>query len=119
MKKHVYLLFLVCICLLFIQPVVIQTIVQLKTIKIQLLKKSGRPSERLVTHDSCNIDRTKGHQCLHVHEITEAEGTQDAEADAEYDSAFKEAICGVQETVTCINEYMEEVRYEIEALESQ
>ncbi|XP_078172756.1 DNA repair REX1-B protein [Carex rostrata] len=88
------------------------------TVKIQVLKKSGRPSERIVMHDSCQLDNITGHQCVHVREITEAAGTEDAEADAEYDSALKEAICGVQEAVTCINEYMEEVRYEIEALES-
>lgn len=70
-------------------------------------------------HDSCQLDNITGHQCVHVREITEAAGTEDAEADAEYDNALKEAICGVQEAVTCINEYMEEVRYEIEALESE
>lgn len=56
---------------------------------------------------------------MHVHEITEAAGTEDAEADAEYDGALKEAICGVQDAVTNINEHLEEVRYEIEALESE
>ncbi|KAJ3686665.1 hypothetical protein LUZ61_015829 [Rhynchospora tenuis] len=89
------------------------------SIKIQVLKKSGRPSERLVMHDSCRFDNVKGHQCVHVQEITEAAGTEDAEAAAEYDGALKEAICGVQEAVTSINEYMEEVRYEIEALQSE
>lgn len=57
------------------------------------------------------------HECVHVHEITEAAGTEDAEADAEYDNALKEAIRGVQETVTAINEHLEEVRYEIAALQ--
>jgi hypothetical protein len=33
-------------------------------------------------------------------------------------SALKEAICRVQEAVTCINDYKEEARYEIEALET-
>lgn len=59
------------------------------------------------------------HVCVHVKEITEAAGTEDAEADAEYDAALKEAIQGVQEAVTNINEHIEEVRYEIEALEAE
>lgn len=59
------------------------------------------------------------HVCVHVKEITEAAGTEDAEADAEYDAALKEAIQGVQEAVTSINEHMEEARYEIDALDSE
>ncbi|KAL6850498.1 hypothetical protein ACP4OV_021125 [Aristida adscensionis] len=87
------------------------------TAKIQVLKKAGRPSDRLVNHDHCRSHCMAQHVCVHVKEITEAAGTEDAEADAEYDGALKEAIQGVQEAVTCINEHMEEVRYEIDALE--
>lgn len=84
-----------------------------------MLKKAGRPSERLVSHEDCRSHSTAQHVCVHVKEITEAAGTEDAEADAEYDAALKEAIQGVQEAVTSINEHMEEVRYEIEALEAE
>ncbi|KAH0454809.1 hypothetical protein IEQ34_016733 [Dendrobium chrysotoxum] len=86
------------------------------TAKIQILKKAGRPSERLVSHEHCRFSDTAKHECLHVREITEEDGTEDAEADAEYDSSLKEAIRGVQDAVTSINEHLEEVRYEIEAL---
>ena len=58
------------------------------------------------------------HECMNISEITEASGTEEAEADAEYDNALKEAIQGVQDAVTGINEHLEEVKYEIEALES-
>ncbi|CAO2833070.1 unnamed protein product [Amaranthus hypochondriacus] len=87
------------------------------TARIQVLKKAGRPSERLVSHENCLFKKPMQHQCVHVHELTDAAGTEEAEADAEYDNAFKEAMQGVQEVVTCINEYLEEVRYEIAALE--
>ncbi|KAG6573912.1 uncharacterized protein C19orf60 homolog [Cucurbita maxima] len=89
------------------------------TAQIQLLKKAGRPSERLVSHENCRFKTPREHECVHVHEITEASGTEEAEADAEYDNALKEAIKGVQEAVTTINEHMEEVRYEIAALEDK
>lgn len=82
-----------------------------------MLKKAGRPSERLVNHDKCKFKEPMQHECVHVHEITEAAGTEEAEADAEYDNALKEAIKGVQDAVTTINEHLEEVRYEIAALE--
>jgi hypothetical protein len=36
-------------------------------------------------HDSCQLDNITGHQCVHVCEITEAAGTEDVEADAEYE----------------------------------
>ncbi|XP_054811344.1 uncharacterized protein LOC129312694 [Prosopis cineraria] len=87
------------------------------TATIQLLKKAGRPSERLVSHENCTFTKPQEHECVHVHEITEAAGTEEAEADAEYDNALKEAIKGVQDTVTTINEHLEEVRYEIATLE--
>ncbi|KAH9295954.1 hypothetical protein KI387_039542 [Taxus chinensis] len=90
------------------------------TATIQVLKKAGRPSERLVTHERCQFkDRPFQHQCIHVNELTEATGLEDAEADAEYDAALNEAIRAVQETVTRINEHVEEIRYEIEELESR
>ncbi|XP_047338490.1 uncharacterized protein LOC124942110 [Impatiens glandulifera] len=89
------------------------------TANIQVLKKAGRPSERLVSHENCRFKKPMEHECVHLHEITEAAGTEDAEADAEYDNSLKEAIRGVQDTVTVINEHLEEVRYEIDALESQ
>lgn len=83
-----------------------------------MLKKAGRPSERLVNHEHCRSSSTSQHVCANLKEITEASGTEDAEADAEYDAALKEAIQGIQEAVTSINEHMEEVRYEIDALEA-
>ncbi|CAL5379736.1 unnamed protein product [Camellia sinensis] len=89
------------------------------TATIQVLKKAGRPSERLVSHENCGFKRPMQHECVHVHEITEAAGTEEAEADAEYDNALKEAIRGVQDAVTTINEHLEEVRYEIAALEAE
>lgn len=79
-----------------------------------MLKKAGRPSERLVNHEHCRSSSTSQHVCANLKEITEASGTEDAEADAEYDAALKEAIQGIQEAVTSINEHMEEVRYEID-----
>uniref|UniRef100_A0A803LK09 Uncharacterized protein n=1 Tax=Chenopodium quinoa TaxID=63459 RepID=A0A803LK09_CHEQI len=51
------------------------------TATIQVLKKAGRPSERVVTHEN--------------------------------------SVQGVQEAVTSINEHLEEIRYEIAALESE
>lgn len=86
-----------------------------QTATIQVLKKAGRPSERLVSHDKCKFKKAMEHECVHVHEITEAAGTEEAEADAEYNNALNEAIKGVQEAVTTINEHLEEVRYEIAA----
>ena len=91
----------------------------LKTATLQLLKKAGRPSERLVSHDNCKFTKPTEHECVHVKEITEASGTEEAEADAEYDNAVNEAIRGVQDAVMVINEHLEEVRYEIEALEAE
>ncbi|XP_048499005.1 uncharacterized protein LOC104883787 isoform X2 [Beta vulgaris subsp. vulgaris] len=89
------------------------------TARMQVLKKAGRPSERLVTHENCSYKKPAQHECVHVHELTDAAGTEEAEADADYDNAVKEAIKGVQEAVTSINEHLEEVRYEIAALESE
>ncbi|WOK95920.1 hypothetical protein Cni_G04627 [Canna indica] len=89
------------------------------TARIQILKKAGRPSERLLNHSSCQFKSPTQYACGHVHEIAKAAGTEDAEADVEYDSALKEAIRGVQDTVTSINDHLEEVHYEIEALESE
>ncbi|KAF8115236.1 hypothetical protein N665_0029s0075 [Sinapis alba] len=88
------------------------------TVTIQVLKKAGRPSERMLTHENCKFKKPMQHECVHLHEITEAAGTEEAEADAEYDNALKEAIRGVQDAVTCINEYLEDIRYEIAALEA-
>lgn len=56
---------------------------------------------------------------MHIQQITEASGTEEAEADSQYDNALKEAIKGVQDAVIAINEYLEEVRYEIAALEAE
>ncbi|KAL8555188.1 hypothetical protein ACS0TY_003122 [Phlomoides rotata] len=89
------------------------------TVTIQVLKKAGRPSERLVSHENCRFRQSTGHECVHIQQITEASGTEEAEADSEYDNALKEAIKGVQDAVIAINEYMEEVRYEIAALEAE
>lgn len=89
------------------------------TATIQVLKKAGRPSERLVSHEKCRFKNPMQHECVHVYEITEAAGTEEAEADAEYDNALKEAIRAVQDSVTAINDHLEEVRYEIAALEAE
>ncbi|KAI3448738.1 hypothetical protein Pfo_005403 [Paulownia fortunei] len=89
------------------------------TATIQVLKKAGRPSERLVSHENCRFRQSTGHECVHIQQITEASGTEEAEADAQYDNALKEAIKGVQDSVIAINEYLEEVRYEIAALEAE
>lgn len=89
------------------------------TATIQVLKKAGRPSERIVTHENCRFKKPMHHECVHVYELTDAAGTEEAEADAEYDNAVKEAVKGVQEAVTSINEHLEEIRYEIAALESE
>ncbi|XP_050208777.1 uncharacterized protein LOC126659527 [Mercurialis annua] len=89
------------------------------TATIQLLKKAGCPSERLVSHENCRFTKPMEHECVHVSEITEAAGTEEAEAIAEYGNALKEAIRGVQDAVTSINEYIEEVKYEIAALEAE
>ncbi|KAH7856624.1 hypothetical protein Vadar_003646 [Vaccinium darrowii] len=45
------------------------------TATIQVLKKAGRPSERLVSHEKCRFKKPMQHECVHVHEITEAAGT--------------------------------------------
>ncbi|XP_074310761.1 uncharacterized protein LOC141646732 [Silene latifolia] len=89
------------------------------TATLQVLKKAGRPSERLVSHENCKFKQPMVHECVHVHELTDEAGTEEAEADAEYDNALKEAIQRVQQAVTSINELLEEVRYEIAALESE
>ncbi|CAN6562089.1 uncharacterized protein LOC126582886 [Malus sylvestris] len=89
------------------------------TVTIQVLKRAGRPSERLVSHENCRFNRPMEHECVHLHEITEAAGTEEAEANAQYDNDLKEAIRGVQDAVTAINEHLEEVRYEIAALETE
>ncbi|KAK4406524.1 hypothetical protein Sango_0658900 [Sesamum angolense] len=89
------------------------------TATIQVLKKAGRPSERLVSHENCRFGQSTGHECVHIQQITEASGTEEAEADAQYDNALKEAIRGVQDAVIAINEYLEEVRYEIAALAAE
>ncbi|CAN4125156.1 unnamed protein product [Withania somnifera] len=89
------------------------------TATIQVLKRAGRPSERLVSHENCRFSKPTGHECMHIQKITEASGTEEAEADAEFDNALKEAIRGVQDAVTVINEHLEEVRYEIVTLEDQ
>lgn len=70
-----------------------------------------------MSHVNCKFNNMNVHECSHLNEITEEVGTEDAEADAEYTSALNEAIKGVQETVMIINDHLEEVRYEIEALE--
>ncbi|KAL1558865.1 hypothetical protein AAHA92_09277 [Salvia divinorum] len=89
------------------------------TATIQVLKKAGRPSERLVSHENCRFTQSTGHECMHIQQITEESGTEEAEADSEYDNALKEAVQGMQDAVISINEYLEEVRYEIAALEDE
>lgn len=56
---------------------------------------------------------------MNIQQITEESGTEEAEADSEYDNALKEAVKGMQDAVVAINEYLEEVRYEIAALENE
>ncbi|XWS08200.1 hypothetical protein CRYUN_Cryun41cG0059300 [Craigia yunnanensis] len=75
------------------------------TATIQVLKKAGRTSERLVSRGNCLFKKPMEHECVNVHEITEAAGTEDAEANAEYDNALKEAIRSVQDAVTAIIEH--------------
>ncbi|KAL3633021.1 hypothetical protein CASFOL_026005 [Castilleja foliolosa] len=89
------------------------------TATIQVLKKAGRPSERLVSHEKCKFGQSTGHECVHIKQITEVSGTEEAEADAEYDNALKEAVKGVQDSVVAINDYLEEIRYEIAEIESE
>ncbi|XP_035541244.1 uncharacterized protein LOC109020884 [Juglans regia] len=89
------------------------------TATIQVLKKESRPLECPVSHDNCRCEKPMEHECIHVHEITEAIGIEEAEANAEYDNAFKEAISGVQDAMTAINEHLEEVRYKIAALKAE
>ncbi|PKA61841.1 hypothetical protein AXF42_Ash008673 [Apostasia shenzhenica] len=90
-----------------------------KSKKVSITFEPSRPSERLVSHEHCKFGEAAEHECQHVREITEADGTEDAEADAEYESSLKEAIRGVQVAVTNINDHLEEVRYEIDALQSE
>lgn len=92
-----------------------------QTATIQVLKKAGRPSERLVSHENCRFidSQSTRHVCMNIQQITEESGTEEAEADAEYDNALKEAVKGVQDAVVAINEYLEEVRYEIAELENE
>ncbi|KAL1531517.1 hypothetical protein AAHA92_31647 [Salvia divinorum] len=89
------------------------------TATIQVLKKAGWPSERLVSHENCRYTQSTGHECMHIRQITVESGTEEAEADSEYDNALKEAVKGMQDAVISINEYLEEVRYEIAALEDE
>ncbi|KAH6783114.1 DNA repair REX1-B protein [Perilla frutescens var. hirtella] len=89
------------------------------TATIQVLKKAGRPSERLVSHENCRFTHSTGHECVHIQQITEESGTEEAEADSEYDNALKEAVTRLQDAVIAINEHLEEVRYEIAALEGE
>ncbi|KAH7297015.1 hypothetical protein KP509_26G049300 [Ceratopteris richardii] len=89
------------------------------TAQIQVLKRAGRPSERVVTHDQCRFEgRNHQHHCIHVREISVADGLEDAEAEFEYNAALSEAVKGVQDAVSAINEYIEEVRYEIDDLQA-
>ncbi|BBG96781.1 hypothetical protein Prudu_005695 [Prunus dulcis] len=88
------------------------------TATIQVLKKAGRPSERLVSHENCRFKKPMEHECVHLHEITEAAGTEEAEADAQYDNDLKEAIRGVQDAVTAINEHLEELPLTRNAMEA-
>ncbi|KAI6686916.1 hypothetical protein NL676_032829 [Syzygium grande] len=66
---------------------------------IRVLKKAGCPSERLVSDENCTFKKAMQHECGHLREITEAEGTEEAEADAEYDNALNEAIRGLRDAV--------------------
>uniref|UniRef100_A0A7N0ZRS9 Uncharacterized protein n=2 Tax=Kalanchoe fedtschenkoi TaxID=63787 RepID=A0A7N0ZRS9_KALFE len=89
------------------------------TATIQVLKKAGRPSERIVSHNSCQLKGPTEHRCAHVQEITIEQGTEEAEVDAEYDDALKDAIRGVQNAITTINEHLDEIRYEIASIEEK
>ncbi|KAI5084578.1 hypothetical protein GOP47_0000747 [Adiantum capillus-veneris] len=89
------------------------------TAQLQVLKKAGRPSERVITHEQCQFaGRNHQHHCVHVREISVADGLADAEAEFEYNAALNEAIKGVQDAVSAINEYIEEVRYEIDDMQA-
>ncbi|MBA0778568.1 hypothetical protein Gotri_006418 [Gossypium trilobum] len=50
------------------------------TATIQVLKKAGRLSERVVNHENCSFKMPMEHECVHLQEITEAAGTKEAEA---------------------------------------
>ncbi|XP_058075542.1 uncharacterized protein LOC131223963, partial [Magnolia sinica] len=45
------------------------------TATIQILKKAGHPSKRLVSHGHCRFRKPAENKCVHVHELTEAMGT--------------------------------------------
>ncbi|MBA0788047.1 hypothetical protein Gotri_026923, partial [Gossypium trilobum] len=64
----------------------------------------------------CSFKKPIEYLCVHLHEITKAAETEEPEATAECNNAIKEAIRGVQDAVTSINEHLE-VRCEIVALE--
>lgn len=78
------------------------------TATLQVLRKAGKPSDRAQAH----ADEKGHHQCSHSHE-EESSALELAEADAEFDAAYKEATQALQEARTAIHEYMEEVRYEL------
>lgn len=48
-----------------------------------------------------------------------ATGTNEAEADVSVKYVLKDAIRGVQDVVTDINEHLEEIKYEITALQAE
>ncbi|CAM6048605.1 unnamed protein product [Sphagnum compactum] len=77
------------------------------TATLQVLKKAGRPSDRAHVPASGH-----GQQCGHSHD-EQTSPLEMAEAEAEYDAAYKEATRALQEARTVIHEYMEEVRYEL------
>lgn len=77
------------------------------------IRASGEP------HENCKFKKPMKHECVRILEIREVARIEEADADAEYDNALKEAIRGVQDAMTAINEHLEEVRYEIAALKAE
>lgn len=91
-----------------------------QTAVLQVLKKAGRPSERSNELRE-QLRRQQGHQCLSEAALNgpaaQSSGLTESQEEAEYEAAVGEAIQGVQDAVTEINEKLEEIRYELAELE--
>lgn len=84
-----------------------------QTATLQVLRKAGKPSER----EAEAHERGQHHQhCAHGSHEEESSALDLAEADAEFDAAYKEATQALQEARTAIQEHMEEVRYELASI---
>ncbi|KAK9187541.1 hypothetical protein WN944_018938 [Citrus x changshan-huyou] len=54
------------------------------------IRASGEP------HENCKFKKPMKHECVRILEIREVAGIEEADADAEYDNALKEAIRAVK-----------------------